>query len=144
MTTMEDSIASHLSTNWVDGGGTNPKPTIGLRLDTNFASDLSTDNIMIDSRTRVIRVRIGAQHVREEWYMIIQVAAKTTSGSTSTLKDRLDQMITETTRILDRHGNMIANTNDHYITSPRYLSVPGSSYCYAELEFVLTRLVNSL
>ena len=140
MTTIEDTIASHLDTNWDEDSGNNPKPTIDIRLDIFAPENLSADNILVDSRTLLSRTRSGAGILREEWRVTLQVAAKTTSGSTSTLKDRLDQLVTEVLHVMDKTNHAISGYCDHYGREVPFLSEPGSDeLAYATVEVYLVK-----
>ena len=140
MTTIEDTIAAHLNTNWDTATGNNPKPTFDIRLDVFDPDNLETDSIMVDSRTMLSRTRTGAGILREEWIVTLQARGHTTSGSTSTLKDRLEQIVNETIHIMDRFNHPIPTYHDHYARMIPYLSIPGSDeQTYATLEIFLKK-----
>ncbi len=140
MTTIEDTIAAHLNTNWNEDTGNNPKPTFDIRLDVFDPDSLVTDSIMVDSRTLLNPTRSGAGIFKEEWVVTLQVRGRTTSGTTTTLKDRLDQIINETRHVMNKDNHPIATYHDHYARFIPYLSNPGSDeQTYATMEIYLKK-----
>ena len=140
MTTIEDTIAAHLNTNWNEDTGNNPKPTFDIRLDVFDPDSLVTDSIMVDSRTLLNPTRSGAGIFKEEWVVTLQVRGRTTSGTTTTLKDRLDQIINETRHVMNKDNHPIATYHDHYARFIPYLSNAGSDeQNYATMEIYLKK-----
>lgn len=140
MTTIEDTIASHLDTNWNAAAGANPEPTIGIRLEVFDVDNLTVDNIYVDSRTLLSRTRTGAGILKEEWVVTLQVGARVVNATDTKLKDRLESIVNEILHVMDRYNHPIASYHDHYARQVPYLSQPNSDeLTYATVEVYLKK-----
>ena len=114
MTTIEDTVAAHIDTNWNEDGGNNPKPVIDNKLDAPLPETLEDDNVIIlpafMSNARILsdNSKMVVTHVP------IQIVSKTTNGSTSTFKDRLKQLIDEVIHVLDHKNHAISGYYEHF------------------------------
>ena len=130
MTTTEDTVAAHIDSNWDEDSGNNPKPTIDNKLDEAQPEELDTDNVIVlpaflsNSRILSDSSKMVVTHIP------IQIVAKTTTGSTTTYKDRLKQLVDEVVHVLDHKNHAISGYFEHYAEVVEHRSKP-----YGESDF---------
>lgn len=112
MTTILDTVASHITTNWVTGSG-GTSPTIDTKLDDPGYTNLPTTNIMVDTRYSRLFIPVGAGVKRELYVIPLDVVTKD-KGALSTIKERHDQVITELIRVCDYNNYKMAGCLEHY------------------------------
>jgi len=116
MTTLSETIATHIDTNWDIDSGNNPKPTIASKYDHPLPSAIETDNVIVLPDEHSVYQNLSSGYRLKTITITIQIVAKSKVGDATNRQERLERLLNEVEHVCNKKNHVITGGYyEHYL-----------------------------